>query len=248
MQKILKLCIFDLDDTLISTEPIYEKSRHDFAHKVRKYCKQIAYDAAYNTVQEVGWETKTSEGFSAGSHPLSFYRAYERLCKKHDLPFLPEHGEDFADVARKVYSTYAPAYEYTHRILKSIQSEGYEMIVCTRGDKTVQLRRVLDAQLANYFDNIFVADRKTPEYFHKICAFYGVYPNQAVMIGNHMVGDVLPALEAGLFGIFVPNGTSDIEKVLQPPPSEEQFENQLYRGKDLRSVYTLIERINIKHG
>lgn len=252
MEKILKLCIFDLDDTLISTEPIYEENRRSFAYAfsalVNTQCAHETYQEAYDTVLEAGREVKSTMGFSYNAHPQSFYNAYRMLCEKYDLPFADHEGETFRELACGVYNTFAPAYEYTHRVLKNIWDEEYTMVVCTRGDKTVQLRRVLDAQLASYFDNIFVADRKTPNYFSNVCAFYNVLPNQAVMIGNHMVGDVLPALEAGLFGIFVPNGTSDIEKVLQPPPSEGQFEDKLHRGKDLKSVQILLERINIDNG
>jgi putative hydrolase of the HAD superfamily len=241
---MIRLIISDLDDTLIHTNPLYVESRHSFVSAVRKL-GFVSYEEALSTVEEAGMESKQEHGFSRHGHPSSFYTAYQRLCEKHGAPFDRDFAETLKQLGYQVFSRFSPPHEYTHRTLAKLKKLEIPMVICTRGDQTVQLRRVLDAQLAGYFDNIFVVDRKTPDYFRKICAFYEVVPDEAVMIGNHMIGDVLPALEAGLFGIFVPNGTSDIEKVLQPPPSEEKFTGKIYSGQDLRVVPTFLERINI---
>jgi FMN phosphatase YigB (HAD superfamily) len=208
--------------------------------------KGFDYEEAFFIVEDTAQHLKSEKGFGKNTHPDSFVIAYKSLCEKYDRVIDDETSEIVWHIAAEVYNKFSPPYEYTHRILKDLmESNVFTMCVSTRGDKTVQLRRILDAQLAGYFDTIFVVEQKTPDHFRSICRYFNIDPTEAVMIGNHLVGDVLPALEAGLFGIFIPNGTSNIEKVLQSPPSEERFMHKLYEGKDLRSVWSLLERIKI---
>jgi len=242
---MIKLCIFDLDDTLISTKELYEERKHNAAHILKKM--GFNYDEAYALQVEIDQEAILKDGvMDLNRFPNSFRTTYERLCEKYDLPYDSIIGETLVHEGAQVFQHHASVYPYTVSILEELNFRGYTAnIILTRGNKTIQLRRVLDANLADYFDNIFVVDYKTKDLLEKICSFYNVNPTEAVLIGDSMIGDILPAMEAGLFGIYVPKGTSMLDGGLQLTPTEETFPSKLFIRNDLRDVPSVLKRIHL---
>jgi FMN phosphatase YigB (HAD superfamily) len=86
----------------------------------------------------------------------------------------------------------------------------------SRGDdlKMVTLNIVLDEEkkwkklerlgLRKYFneDNVWMVREKTPDLFREICR--GKNPNYCTMVGNSVINDIRPALDAGIKAIFIP--------------------------------------------
>jgi len=235
----IKLCILDLDDTLINTHHLYQERRHYFA--LEMYKMGVEYEEAYETLQKIDKEAVSRSGVDIKRFPLSFYETYKFLCKKHKLPFVERIGRELQQQAAEVFNNRSTVYPYTIGILTQLLKEGRELCVLTRGDRHIQMRRVIESELTPFFSNVFVVSKKTPEYFHKICLFYGVSSAEAVMVGNSMCGDILPALEAGLFGILVPNGTKEIEALHQPPVG--MHAGRFFSGHNLTDVPQLLYRI-----
>jgi putative hydrolase of the HAD superfamily len=80
----------------------------------------------------------------------------------------------------------------------------YRLVVVTKGDLLNQEQKLARSGLGELFDAIDIVSEKNADTYRRIFAREGAKPEQAVMIGNSLKSDVLPALEAGLWGIHIP--------------------------------------------
>ena len=79
----------------------------------------------------------------------------------------------------------------------------YRIIVITKGDLLDQETKIARSGLGDLIDDVEVVSEKTTEVYARI--FGGAEKaERSVMIGNSVKSDILPALEAGAYGIHVP--------------------------------------------
>lgn len=84
-------------------------------------------------------------------------------------------------------------------------AEDYEILLVTKGDLLDQERKLAQSGLGNLFDGVEVVSAKTPEVYSNIFARHNITPERAMMVGNSMKSDVLPPIEAGAWGVYVPH-------------------------------------------
>jgi putative hydrolase of the HAD superfamily len=81
----------------------------------------------------------------------------------------------------------------------------YKLLVVTRGDLIDQERKLSASGLLPLFDEIEIVSDKTTPVYQRIFSRHGDGPERAMMIGNSMRADVVPALAAGAWGIHIPS-------------------------------------------
>ncbi|PTQ73387.1 HAD family hydrolase [Celeribacter persicus] len=84
-------------------------------------------------------------------------------------------------------------------------AETHEILLVTKGDLLDQERKLAQSGLGDLFDGIEVVSAKTPEVYSTIFARHGIAPERAMMVGNSMKSDVLPPIEIGAWGVYVPH-------------------------------------------
>ncbi|MES2665119.1 MAG: HAD family hydrolase [Pseudomonadota bacterium] len=82
----------------------------------------------------------------------------------------------------------------------------FRVIVITKGDLLDQERKVAQSGLGDLFSAVEIVSDKTPATYTRIFARHGTGADQALMVGNSMKSDVIPALDAGAFAVHVPHG------------------------------------------
>ena len=96
-------------------------------------------------------------------------------------------------------------------------SERYRVMVITKGDLFDQERKVAESGLAELFHAVEIVSEKTSDTYRDLFGKHGTGPKQALMIGNSLKSDILPALEAGAWGVYVPYQiTWAMEKAEEP--------------------------------
>ncbi len=80
----------------------------------------------------------------------------------------------------------------------------HRLLLITKGDLHHQERKVLASGLAHYFEGVEIVSDKKPETFRKICSRHGGKIERMVMAGNSIRSDVLPMINAGGYGVYVP--------------------------------------------
>ena len=80
----------------------------------------------------------------------------------------------------------------------------HRLILITKGDLLHQERKVAASGLGDLFHGVEIVSEKTSETYRQIFTRLGEGPERALMVGNSLKSDVLPAIEAGAVGVHVP--------------------------------------------
>ena len=81
----------------------------------------------------------------------------------------------------------------------------YRVLLITKGDLLDQERKLAQSGLGDLFDGVEIVSDKTPRVYAEIFARHGDGAERAMMIGNSLRSDVIPAIAAGSWGVFVPH-------------------------------------------
>ena len=83
--------------------------------------------------------------------------------------------------------------------------ESYSLVLITKGDLFDQERKLAASGLGDFFHAIEIVSDKNAATYQRIFSRHGKGPDRAAMVGNSLKSDIMPALEAGSFGIFIPH-------------------------------------------
>lgn len=83
--------------------------------------------------------------------------------------------------------------------------EGRQLILITKGDLMDQERKIAASGLAERFAAVQILADKTPEAYARVLMGQGVQPSRFLMAGNSMRSDVIPVLDLGGTGVFIPH-------------------------------------------
>jgi putative hydrolase of the HAD superfamily len=115
--------------------------------------------------------------------------------------------------------------------LEALADRG-RLVLVTKGDLLHQESKLAASGLGDLFSGIEIVSDKNPDTFTRIFAQYEVEPEQAVMAGDSMRSDVLPALEAGAWAAFIPQEGGWVHEAASAPEAHPRF-RQLPRLAEL---------------
>ncbi|MFP6705103.1 MAG: HAD hydrolase-like protein [Alphaproteobacteria bacterium] len=99
-------------------------------------------------------------------------------------------------------------------------AEAYPLMMITKGDHMDQYNKIEKSGLAGHFQEIEVLLDKDVASYDEIFARHNVDPGEVMMVGNSIPSDVLPILELGGHGTFIPyHITASFERHEQEPDS-----------------------------
>jgi len=99
----------------------------------------------------------------------------------------------------------------------------YRVILITKGDLLDQERKLAQSGLGDLFHGVEIVSHKTPGAYRAIFSRHGTGADQAMMVGNSLKSDVIPALEAGSWGVHIPHGLTWALEAADPPRSHRRF-------------------------
>ncbi|WP_370240494.1 HAD family hydrolase [Pararhodobacter marinus] len=102
-------------------------------------------------------------------------------------------------------------------------ADGHRLVLITKGDLLDQERKLAQSGLGDLFDAVEIVSHKTPEIYAQIFERHGDGPERALMAGNSMKSDVVPPIEAGAFGVFVPHGLEWALERAEAPEDHPRF-------------------------
>ena len=104
-------------------------------------------------------------------------------------------------------------------------ADNYRVLLITKGDLLDQERKLAQSGLGELFDGVEIVSHKTSDAYHRIFERHGEGAAASMMVGNSMASDVIPALEAGGWGVFVPHVLSwELEHSAPPTGHDRYFE------------------------
>ena len=99
----------------------------------------------------------------------------------------------------------------------------FRVLLITKGDLLDQERKLAQSGLGDLFHGVEIVSNKTAPVYAQIFARHGTGAGQAMMVGNSLKSDVIPAIEAGGWGIHVPHGLTWALEHAEPPTGHVRF-------------------------
>jgi putative hydrolase of the HAD superfamily len=113
------------------------------------------------------------------------------------------------------------------------------VVLITKGDLLDQERKLAQSGLGDLFHGVEIVSHKTPQAYRTIFARHGTGSDQAMMVGNSLKSDVIPALETGCWGVHVPHGLTWALEAADPPTGHPRF----HAIKDLGELARLVNSL-----
>lgn len=194
----LKAIGFDADDTLWHHERYFELTTARFVELLKPHVEgphlvEHLHAAERRNVLHYGYGVK---GF--------ILSMIETAVDVTDNKVPASVIADILAVGREMLQHPVEAFPGVEETLKSLVGH-YTLILITRGDLFDQERKLAASGLAEYFDAIEIVSDKTAPVYRRIFSRHGEGAPRAMMIGNSMRADVVPAIEAGAWGVHVPS-------------------------------------------
>ncbi len=234
MAKKLKTIAFDADDTLWHNERFFRDAQQEFANLLSPFVPQEALMRALETAELRNLRTY---GFGVKGFILSMI---ETAIETSDGAVPNSVISQLMDSGREMLNHPIELLPGVVDTLDHVSKE-FRLVVITKGDLIDQERKVEQSGLAKYFDAVEIVSDKTPSTYSDIFSkLDGV--EHSMMVGNSLKSDVLPALEAGSWGVHVPHElTWSFERAIAPDDTEKFKE--LDQISDLpTSILTLINK------
>jgi putative hydrolase of the HAD superfamily len=102
-------------------------------------------------------------------------------------------------------------------------SERYRLVLITKGDLLDQERKLAASGLGDLFAAVEIVSEKDRTTYERVFDRHGTGAGEAVMAGNSMKSDVLPALEAGAFAVHIPYVITWAHELADAPGDHDRF-------------------------
>lgn len=192
-----ELVVFDADDTLWHTEELYDEALDECERLVERHGVDPGeWRSAQRQADHSNAETM---GFAADRFPLSSAQAYAALAGTGINDRIARRVQE---LSRSVFDRKARLVDHAPEVLKFVSSRCRTALL-TKGEESVQRKRISDSGLAGMFDEIRIVRDKTPQDFASIADAAGAPYTSSVTVGNSLVSDIMPAVGIGMRGIWV---------------------------------------------
>jgi len=202
--------VFDGDDTLWSTEQLYDDARS----RARDVVVQSGIDGATweECERRIDVQNVDGYGYSTERFPSSCVQAYEELCRRTGRAADADTVNRVRDAARSAFERDPPLVSGAKETLTLLRASGARLALLTKGDVKLQSRRIERSGLRGLFDVIQIVPDKSPAVIREVVAALGVDVDSAWMVGNSMRSDMLPAIDAGLRVVQIPAHVWEYER------------------------------------
>jgi putative hydrolase of the HAD superfamily len=109
------------------------------------------------------------------------------------------------------------------RATVTVLAADFRVVLITKGDLLDQERKLAQSGLGDLFAGVEIVSHKTEAAYRAIFARHGTGADQAMMVGNSLKSDVIPALDAGAWGVHVPHGLTWALEAADPPTGHRRF-------------------------
>lgn len=194
---MIDLIAFDADDTLWHNETLYSEARGKFEDILRPYGLPDNLDEILHDIEVANL---SYFGYGVTGFVISLI---ETAVRATDGAITGPEIQALLDVSKEMISAEVRVYDRVEETLAGLAAR-YPLALVTKGDLLHQRGKVARSGLARYFSIVEVMSHKSTADYEAFLNRVGVAPERFIMIGNSMRSDVLPVLELGCLGVYVP--------------------------------------------
>lgn len=207
---------FDADDTLWQNEQFFRLTEDRF----------VALLGAHGRAAEISGKLLEAEkrnlafyGFGIKGFVLSMIETAIEITK----------GEVKASVIAEILAAgremAAHPVETLPHVRETLEAlaPDYRLVLITKGDLFDQERKLAASGLGELFDAVEIVSDKNAATYERIFARHGDGAGRAMMIGNSLKSDILPALAAGAWAVHVPHDLTWAREHAEEPVGEGRY-------------------------
>ena len=207
---------FDADDTLWHNELFFKKTEALFAELLADYGTP---DEIAAQLIETERANVTRYGFGIKGFTLSLI---ETALKVSDGQVPGAVIGDILAAGQEMLTHPVETLPHARETIEVLKDQ-YRLVLITKGDLFDQERKLAASGLDSHFDAIEIVSNKTDETYRQIFARHGDGAERAVMVGNSLRSDIIPALAAGTWGVYVPHELLFALEHAEPPTGYDRF-------------------------
>ena len=215
---------FDADDTLWQNEQYYRLTEESFKELLAEFAEgehvsQRLLEAERRNLQHYGFGIK---GFT-----LSMIETALEITEGR----APSQviGE-ILSIGRDLLGHPVETMPHARDALEALAGD-YYLVLITKGDLFDQERKLAQSGLGDYFDAVEIVSDKSATTYRRIFGKAADGPERAMMIGNSLKSDIVPAIAAGAWGVFVPHELTWVLEQVEKPAEAPRFREIAHLGE-----------------
>jgi putative hydrolase of the HAD superfamily len=229
---------FDADDTLWDNEIFFRESEREFCKLINSHNPNLTEKEIMPVLfdNEVG--NLSIYGFGVKSFVLSAIETAGKLLN-NDVPY--SIISSIVQIGRNQLMQPITLLADVEDTLKRLKESGkYRLVVATKGDLLDQESKIKRSGLEQYFErSIIMSDKREDDYL-KMIKSLNCKPEKLVMIGNSFKSDILPVVNLGGRGIYIPYHTTWAHEVVDTIEHE-----RIVEIKRLGDLNIALEKLHI---
>lgn len=216
-----KWVLFDGDNTLWKTEPLYDAAREAFCRYVIDLSSELAQNQfAYldKSLIEKCQRHRDIQLYQTHGYSFSrFARSFEDTLIFFLTSATSENLRHARFLAMRALDATAEPFDGVNALVDELLSRGFKLAIITAGERWVQQKRLNDFSLLNKFERHEVVERKTADDLALFCSRNFIDIESSWLIGDSIRSDIIPARTVGLNAIHFrsPNWVAEAQTL--PP-------------------------------
>ena len=207
---------FDADDTLWQNERFFRLTEERFAALLADYAEPAHLS---ERLLETEKQALSIYGFGTKGFVLSMVETAISVTE----------GRVPAPVIAEILAAGRELMVYPIETLPHVEETlaalagNYRLVMITKGDLFDQKRKLAQSGLGEMFDAIEIVSDKSPDTYARIFSRHGTGPGEAMMVGNSLRSDIVPAIDAGAWGTYVPHDLTWAYERVEAPAEAPRF-------------------------
>ena len=207
---------FDADDTLWHNESIFRLTQEQIFSMLAEHADPDTIGAK---LLEAERRNLGLYGFGVKGFTLSMIETAIEVTSGR----VPSSTiKEILEAGRAMLSHPVETLPGVHDTLEAVAPD-HSLILITKGDLFDQERKLAQSGLGDWFDGVEIVSDKTPGVYERIFGAAEGGPEAAMMVGNSLKSDVIPAIEAGSWGVHVPHDLTWELEHADPPEEADRF-------------------------
>jgi putative hydrolase of the HAD superfamily len=223
---------FDADDTLWQNEHFYKLTTERFAALLAEYASPERIDA---TLLESEKRNLALYGYGIKGFTLSMIEtALEVTERRAPASVVAE----ILAAGREMLRHPVEMLPHVQETLAALASD-YRLVMITKGDLFDQERKLAESGLGDFFAGVEIVSEKSASTYTRAFQRFGTGPEQAMMVGNSLKSDVVPAIAAGSWGVYIPHALNWVLEHDEEPVASPRYR----RLNDLGELTPLLKDV-----
>ena len=195
-KKNLSVALFDFDDTLIKTRKIFIKQIELYVEACIKEMPHLSFDEVLTKLKEINKTVYQTEKVNP--------QRWKTVAKILGSIYITKNRNIFAEklnILNEIYIIIPEFYEGAFETITILHKAGFRLGLVTHANKQWTLFKLKSLSLENLFESVTIAHEDKFKDFrdweNAITTFH-VSPQQAIVIGDNIKGDIEAARKAGV--------------------------------------------------